>query len=486
MTQAFVHMLWPLLACFVLVGIHAYLGIHVIARKVIFVDLALAQIAALGAVYGIFIGLSFETNMWAIKAISVGFTLLGAILFAFTRTPDERVPHEAIIGIIYAVALSLTLLLTANLPHGADETRQMLSGNILWVTPFEVIYTAILYSLVGLVHVLFRKQFFWLSNDAALKDRASLSVKWWDFLFYATFGVVVTSSVGIGGVLLVFGYLVIPSVIGVILARSTKMRLLIGWTSGALVSLLGVMISYYFDLPSGPTIVVLLGLLLAVITIILELKNILTRNIGFLHLGALGFFLIILIFIPGWLNDAIISPKHEQKARLHLLTHESDLSQQQIETIKQALVSKNDEEVLAALNNIKEHKMLSLLPDILPLLTDRNDKKRELTVRIIKDLGYISALPHLKASAGVEQDVFLKIAMADAMLSLGDKEGFFILQNIMNQAASDFAREDAVVHMKEWLKEAPANAADLSNWLYKNSHKIKFDIKQKKFYLNNN
>src|SRR5579871_3625160 len=159
MLEAFSHMLWPLLACFVLVGIHAYLGIHVIARKVIFVDLALAQLAALGAVYGVFIGISIEVSPWLLKAVSVVFTLFGALLFSFTRSTDDRVPHEAIIGIIYAAALSMTLLLTANLPHGADEVSQMLAGNILWVTPREVIYTAILYAIVGFFFLLFQKAF---------------------------------------------------------------------------------------------------------------------------------------------------------------------------------------------------------------------------------------------------------------------------------------------------------------------------------------
>lgn len=265
MLEAFSLMLWPLMACFILVGIHAYLGLHVIARKVIFVDLALAQIAGLGAVYGLFLGLSFEHDIWHIKLISVAFTLVGALVFSLTRTHNEKIPHEAIIGIIYAAALSMTLILSANLPHGSDEVSQMLSGSILWVTPPEVIYTGCLYAVVGLIHWLFRKHFFALSSELALNTPPTLHTRLWDFLFYATFGAVVTSSVGIGGVLLVFGFLVIPSIIGVMTAQSIKARLLVGWGTGVLASIIGVVLSYQFDLPSGPTIVVVLSAFLLLI-----------------------------------------------------------------------------------------------------------------------------------------------------------------------------------------------------------------------------
>lgn len=270
MIEEFSHMLWPLLACFILVGIHAYLGIHIIARKVIFVDLALAQIAGLGAVYAVYIGLSIEADPLWIKTISVAFTLLGAFLFAFTQKSDEKIPHEAIIGIIYAAALSLTVLLTAKLPHGAEEVSQMLAGNILWVTPEEVMTTALLYAAVGVIHFIFRKPFFTLSKDISCGRTLTAKQKSWDFLFYATFGVVVTSSVGIGGVLLVFGYLVIPSVIAVMLASSSKTRLICAWSIGLLISMVGVISSYYLDLPSGPTIVVLLAGVLIMVSIALD------------------------------------------------------------------------------------------------------------------------------------------------------------------------------------------------------------------------
>lgn len=241
-------MFWPLVACLLLAGIHVYLGIHVLARQVIFVDLALAQIAAFGSVLGIVLGAPS-------KLLALGFALLGAAFFTLMQT-------EAFIGISYAVALSATILVSSHLPHGADELRELLSGNILWVEPESLAYAAGLYTLIGIFHWIFRDKFF-----ASSFKMGSVS-KWWDFAFYASFAFVVTSSVSIAGVLLVFCYLVIPAVAAMALVQGVKSRLILGWAIGAFVSCMGVTASYYFDLPSGPAIVicfaVFLGLALGV------------------------------------------------------------------------------------------------------------------------------------------------------------------------------------------------------------------------------
>lgn len=228
-------MFWPLMACLLLAGIHVYLGIHVLARQVIFVDLALAQIAAFGSVVGVL--LAIEP-----KILALGFGILGAAFFTIMQT-------EALIGISYAVALSATILASSHLPHGADELRELLSGNILWVEPKNLAYSAALYAVIGLVHWIFRKQFW-----AASFKKQSTS-RWWDFAFYSSFAFVVTSSVSIAGVLLVFCYLIIPAVAAGFLVIEIKNRLILGWFIGGVVSCVGVVISYYADLPSGPTIV---------------------------------------------------------------------------------------------------------------------------------------------------------------------------------------------------------------------------------------
>lgn len=483
MIEAFSHMLWPLMACFVLVGIHAYLGVHVLARKVIFVDLALAQIAALGAVYGVFIGLSLEANSWAIKGVSVAFTLLGALLFSFTRTPDERVPHEAIIGIIYAATLSMTVLVTTNLPHGADEVRQMLAGSILWVTKDQVLITAVLYAFIGIIHVIFRRQFFLLSTELALRTSSTLNIKLWDFLFYATFGVVVTSSVGMGGVLLVFGYLVIPSVIGVMLASKTLWRLIIGWGSGVLMSVVGVIVSFYADLPSGPTIVVLLSALLVAISLVLEVRNNKTRRLGFFHLSMIGLILGALVALPIWFHDVIFAEQQEIKSRLHILTHEQDDRGEQVNQIRSALSSKNQEEVMQALELIRNKKLVLLVEDVAPFLRSNDNKVRELAVKVLAKLKDKRALPHLSSAIAPEKDVYIKIEMAEALLSLGDVRGLVVLENIMSTSSIEFAKEDALMHLNEWLIGAPSSAKELAVWLKKNHGKIRFDELKNKFYL---
>lgn len=269
MIENFALMLWPMLASFVLVGIHAYLGIHVIARKVIFVDLALAQIAALGAVYGLALGFSYDDNWLIIKASAISFTLVAAALFSFTRSINDHIPHEVIIGVIYACALSLTLIMTANLPHGSEAITQLLSGNILWTNKEEVIVTALLYIVIGILHFIFRKPFGLLSFSSSSPKISRL----WDFLFYASFGIVVTSSVSMGGILLVFAYLVIPAVLGVMLGQSILSRLLYAWSLGIIVSFIGILSSFYLDWPSGPVIVVELSLSLIIISLYKSYKR---------------------------------------------------------------------------------------------------------------------------------------------------------------------------------------------------------------------
>jgi zinc/manganese transport system permease protein len=254
-------MLWPFVACVVLVGIHAYLGMHVLMRQVIFVDLALAQFAALGSVLGTVLGMA-DGDSWMQKGLSFGFAACGALFLAFIRPRGERIGQEALIGISYAVALSATLLLSAHLPHGADELRELFSGNILWVRPSEISWSALLYAAVGVFHFMFRKQFFAISRSHVGARAAGYAVNLWEFLFYLSFAMVVTSSVSIAGVLLVFAFLVIPASTSFLLCETLKYRLMVGWILGALVSAAGVAVSYYTDLATGPVIVVMLAFVL--------------------------------------------------------------------------------------------------------------------------------------------------------------------------------------------------------------------------------
>ena len=249
MIDFFLLMWKPLLACLVLTGIHGYLGVHVVERKVIFVDLALAQIAALGASAAFLFGhdLHGPLTYW----FSLAATFLGAVIFALTRTRKEKIPHEAIIGIVYAVSAALAILILSRAAEGDEHIRFMLVGNVLLVSVPEIIKMAVLYSVVGLFHWVFRKNFILISTQPEAAYRKGLPVKLWDLFFYLTFGLVVTSSVQIAGVLLVFTFLIIPAVGSMLFCEKFGSRLTLGWILGGISSFLGIFLSYFFDLPTG-------------------------------------------------------------------------------------------------------------------------------------------------------------------------------------------------------------------------------------------
>jgi zinc/manganese transport system permease protein len=259
-------LLAPFIASLILTGIHAYLGVHVVERGVIFVDLSLAQIAALGASVAIIYGADphTATSYW----VSLGFTFLGAFVFANVRGKHSRIPQEAIIGICYAVASAATILAMSKATGETEHLKDMLVGNLLFVSWHDVIKTAILYGAVGLFHYIFRKKFLAVSLNHDLERVDGMSVRFWDLLFYGSFGFVVTSSVAIAGVLLVFCYLIVPSVAGMLFAKTIGKRLAVAWTMGTLVSALGIYLSVKLDLPTGAAIVCTFGIVLAVMATI--------------------------------------------------------------------------------------------------------------------------------------------------------------------------------------------------------------------------
>ncbi len=241
----------PFLACLVLTAIHVYLGLHVLARGVIFVDLALAQTAALGITVALLAGHAIQSD--AAYWYALVFTLAGAGLFAVSRTHRGRVPQEALIGIVYAVSAAAAVLVVDRAPQGNEHIKQLLVGSILTVTGDEVRALALLYALIGAIHWVVRRPLLRISfdpNGAAGRH----AVRAWDFVFYASFGLVVTSSVRVAGVLLVFSYLVVPATVGALLTGSVRGRLLLGWAAGAGVSAAGLAASYAWDLPTGATL----------------------------------------------------------------------------------------------------------------------------------------------------------------------------------------------------------------------------------------
>jgi zinc/manganese transport system permease protein len=258
----------PFVASLILTGIHAYLGVHVVERGVIFVDLSLAQIAALGATVALLTPMSDgDPHSSYVYGVSLLFTFIGAAVFSTIRGHRARIPQEAIIGICYAVASAAAILAMSKSTSESEHLKDMLVGNILAVSWPEVGKTAILYGAIGLFHYVFRDKFLAISMDPERAHASGISIRLWDFLFYASFGFVVTSSVSIAGVLLVFCYLIVPSVGAMLYSESVGRRLAIGWTMGTVVSALGVYLSLQLDLPTGATIVCTFGMALIVMAI---------------------------------------------------------------------------------------------------------------------------------------------------------------------------------------------------------------------------
>lgn len=256
--ETFALMKWPLIACLALPWLLVYLGLHVVQREIIFVDLALAQVAALGTCVSLLMGCHLHS--WQSYAWSASFTVAGAVVFTCTRTRHPRVPQEALIGIVYVVAAAAGIVILMRSAGGKEELQRSLVGELLVVPPEEVLRTIGLYLGIGLVHFAFRRQFLAISRNPDAAALRGLPVWRWDFLFYVMFGFVVTSFVHIGGVLLTFSYLIVPAVCAHYWADTLRARLLVGWFVATAASLISLCLTPLWDLPVGATIVCALGL----------------------------------------------------------------------------------------------------------------------------------------------------------------------------------------------------------------------------------
>lgn len=264
-------MKWPLAACLILPPLLVYLGIHVVKREVIFVDLALAQVATFGTCIALIMGYSFHDRIafW----ISLGVTFLAAALFSWSRHVEKHaVPQEAIIGITFVVAAAAVILLLSRVAGGKEELEHLLTGDILNVNSADVAQRGAIFAGLAVFYGLFHKRFALISGDYVTAVRSGMRVHLWDFLFYAAFAIVVVSFVRIAGVLLTFAYLIVPAVCAVMLVESWKSRLIVGWLIAVVASLVGLAASYRFDLPTGAAIVCACGLLLAIVAVVASLR----------------------------------------------------------------------------------------------------------------------------------------------------------------------------------------------------------------------
>lgn len=268
-------LLWPMLAGVVLTGIHAYFGLHVLARGIVFVDLSLAQVAALGITIAILAGHTVDSP--AAYWYALAFSSSAAVLFALARRYEHAIQQEVVIGIVYAVCAALGVLALDRAPQGAEHIKQILIGSILTVRPDQVTQLAILYGVIGAVHWLLRRPLIQASFHAEHSSSARLL---WDVVFYGSFAMVVTSSVRIAGVLLVFSYLIVPAAIAGMLARSIPRRLLLAWVLGVLITASGLYASWSWDLPTGPAIVATFGAAIALTGILFALRIFTLRLVG--------------------------------------------------------------------------------------------------------------------------------------------------------------------------------------------------------------
>jgi zinc/manganese transport system permease protein len=306
--------IWDIMApaffeCLVLVGIHSYLGLHVLRRKVIFVDLALAQIAALGTTVGFLFGILPDSigAYW----FSLIFTFFGAVVFSISRLRHEKIPQEAVIGLTYAIAASVAILVIDKAPHGAEHIKEILTGSILWVKWETIRNAAIIYSFVGIFHFIYRKQFILISENPDEAYNKGMNVRFWDFLFYVSFGVVITHSVGTAGVLLVFVFLVVPAITSMLITDVLWKQLVIGWSMGVVVSILGLYFSYIGDLPSGPTVVSFYGLMLILVALYLYIYRAEMRKKALIRV-AIGSGTIIVVVFGFYLMGNFFSGSHDE------------------------------------------------------------------------------------------------------------------------------------------------------------------------------
>jgi zinc/manganese transport system permease protein len=423
-------MIVPFLACLVLSLNHVYLGIHVIARKVIFVDLALAQIAALGATYALTLGYDPNNDSLKISLFSLAFTFVGAGAFAIARMRKEKIPQEAFIGIIYAAASAAAILILSKSPTGGEELKHMLVGDVLLVSLPGVFKMAILYGSIGIFHVLFRTKFLAISLDTERAEASGINIRFWDILFYMSFGLVITQSVAIVGVLLVFSYLVVPAVIAQMWADTVRGRLFLGWVIAILASAAGIIWSFYSDFPTGPAVVVMLGIFLVASSIVYYIRHARVKLRAVATVTAIILFGAAFLGILGSFRKPVSEAAVPTRDLVEMFLKElaDDNQTVQLDGVKH-LQEMSDPRIVPALDNA--------------LIRAKSDEVVEAIVTAMSKLKDARAIPALRKAATGIYDYFLMLTIAEAQLNVGDPQGFSTLIKILKEDDAGYARRQA-------------------------------------------
>ncbi len=423
-------MLIPFLACLVLSINHVYLGIHVIARKVIFVDLALAQIAALGATYALTLGYDAYGDSLKVSLFSLAFTFVGATAFAVARMRKEKVPQEAFIGIIYAAASAAAILILSKSATGGEELKHMLVGDLLLVSLQSVAHMALLYGGIGLFHVAFRKKFLAISLDPEAAEASGINIRFWDILFYMSFGVVIVKSVAIVGVLLVFSYLVVPAVIAQMWKTTVRGKLFLGWLMAILASTAGIVWSFYSDYPTGPAVVVMLSLFLVMSSVVYYVHHASSKGRAFANVMALV--ACGILFVVGL--NFFKKPQHEifaaKMTPIDLLLNEMKQEEESLQ--------------LDGATHLGDMHDPRIVPALTALLSSTSSEQVvEATVEALGKQRDLRAIPALRHAAKRNFDAFLKYSIARSQLAVDDSLGFETLISILRDDEAGFARQQA-------------------------------------------
>jgi zinc/manganese transport system permease protein len=431
-------MLPPFALCLVLVGIHGYLGIHVLMRQVVFVDLALAQVAALGTAYAFLLGYDpgLPEDASIVYGFSLGFAALGAAVFALSRMRRETVPQEAWIGLAYATAAALSILILSKAPGEAEHLKTMLVGNVLLVGWPQIARTAGLYGLVGAFHFAFRDRFFAVSESATRAEEAGLNVRLWDFLFYLSFGIVITSSVAVAGVLLVFTYLVAPATFAMLFVESFRGRIAVAWIVGTFCSLFGTALSYYGDLPTGPAVVAVFALVLllgAAVRAVAEAERP-ARAAAVAVASALSLALIL---------------RGTAALRKPASPHEhGDAFSRMIE----ALASSDEGAQLEAIHHLAASRDVHAVSALVALLRrGPSERVLEHAAEALAELGDPAAAPGLLEAGRRPLDPDLRLGLAEALFRLHDPRGLDLVLQALGEDPPLLARRRAAELLQRYF-----------------------------------
>jgi len=444
--------LLPSLAALILVATHTYLGLHVISRNVFFVDLALAQVAALGSTVAFLYG--FEMGDSVTYYVSLLFAIGGALFFSVARLPDNRVPQEAIIGLTFAVASAGAILLSAENPHGAEHLRDIMAGSILVVSAKEVIQAALLYGAIGVFQWVFRRQLLSVSLDREAAEKQGLRVRLWDFLFYLSFAVVITSSVRIAGVLLVFILLIAPAVCGAMFATGIRTRLLIGWACGIAATIGGLMLSSHMDWPPAPAISCIFALILIGSAVVYNVARSPRPVLAFGRFAAISVGLLAMGFaLTAFLGSKLASSHDLLEPQALAEGDAAAHSHGQVEhplggSRQDLIVALGDEHAnvrASAAEQLGKLRDPVLLPHLLQALRDPADAVKEKAAEALGMLARPESTAALEAALEEQnQDEWVTLREAEALIQSGGKKGMAVLVQLATDADAKLVRTQAL------------------------------------------